>query len=265
MKYCSKKLLCCLTIFILSGSISLFGQDPDAAWTRSTALAKDPSSKPEVLKPPPEFSPPVVTLPENLLPRLAITNADMAEFKRLLSEKDTGIFKLWNDLCGELKNIDAGKDTDCLEYSDYAFGSQYSLELEKYSGVHSNIILSKNNLSVRANQRQISQILMDLGKRDIREINKTTKEVVELSKIKMIDRFGVFQMNKILESDAIKSKRISLSYPADPDHIYLLRSVFLDERASFSWQRETVYVFQIMKLEDNIATIVWKKIHSKWV
>ena len=265
MKYCSKKLLCCLTLFILCGSISLFGQDPDAAWTRSTALAKDSASKPEVLRLQPEFPPPVVTLPENLLPRLAITNADVAEFKSLLSEKDTGIFKLWNDICGEIKIIDAGKDADCLEYSDYAFGSQFSFDLEKYSGVHSNIILSKNNLSVRAKPPQVFQILMDLGKREIREINKTTKEVVELSKIKMIDRFGVFQINKILESDAIKSKRISLSYPADLDHIFLLRSVFWDDRASFSWQRETVYIFQIKKLENNVATIVWKKIHSKWV
>ena len=265
MKYCSKKLLCCLTLFILSGSISLFGQDPDAAWTRSTALAKDSASKPYILRSKPEFPQPIVTLPENLLPRLAITNADVAEFESLLSEKDTGIFKLWNDICGEIKIIDAEKDADCLEYSDYAFGSQFSFDLEKYSGVHSNIILSKNNLSVRAKPPQVFQMLMDLGKREIREINKTTKEVVELSKIKMIDRFGVFQINKILESDAIKSKRISLSYPADLDHIFLLRSVFWDDRASLSWQRETVYIFQIKKLENNVATIVWKKIHSKWV
>ena len=266
MKYRPKTLVLCLTWLILSGSISLFGQDPDGAWTRSIALGREQSSMPEILRPKPVFRQMVaVTLPKDLLPQLAITNADAAGFRWLLSEKDTGIFKLWNDVCGEIKIIDVEKDANCLEYTDYAFGSQYSLELKKYSNIYSNISLSKNNFSVRTAPQQISQILMDLGKREIREIDKKTAEVKELSKIKMIDRFGVFQMDKILEGDKIKSRRISISYPAELGHTFLLRSIFWDDRANLRWEKETIYVFQIMKLEDNIATIVWKKIHTKWV
>lgn len=249
MKYCWKKISICLIWIILFGSISLFGQDYELTWTLSRWRVNLPVS--------------IVTLPENLLHRLLITNSEATRLKPLLSEKDTGIFKLWNDICGEIKIIDAEKDKDCLEYSDYALGSKYSFELKSYSDVYSNIFLSKNTLSVQSNSQQTSQILMDLGKREIKEINKKTKEVVELSKIKMVDRYGVFQMNKILDSDAIKSKQISLSYPAKLEHIFLLRSVFWDNRGKFIWQRDTVYVLKIMALENNVATIIWKKVSSK--
>lgn len=205
--------------------------------------------------------PRIVTLPENLLPLLAITNTDIAGLQKILSEKDTGIFKLWNDVCGDIKIIDASKDEDCLEYSDYAFGSQYSLDLQRYLNINANLLLSKNRFSVSSNSYQSFQILMDLGNREFSEINKKTKDVVDFSKIKMIDRYGEFQMNKILASDDIKSNRISFSYQAKKNHIFLLRSIFGD---TSDWQRETIYAFQLVKFENNIATILWKKISSKW-
>lgn len=265
MKYCLKKIPLYLLWIILFGSISLFGQDPDAAWNRSITAAAESPSSPEIVKLQSKLSQPIVTIPKNLLPHLAITNAEIAEFQKLLSEKDTGIFKLWNDICGDLKIIDASKDGDCLEYSDFALGSQYSLDLQKYSNINSNFLLSKNRFSVTEKSRQSSQILMDLGKREFSEINKKTKEVIELSKIKMVDRYSEFQMNKILERDEIKNNRISLSYPAVSDHIFLLRSVFFDNPQNFTWQRETIYAFQMVRLKNNIATIIWKKITSKWV
>lgn len=247
---------------ILFSSISLFGQDPDAAQN----IPKEPFPKPEILKKwVPTNSFPTITLPENLLPHLAITTADSAEFHQLLSEKNTGIFKLWNDICGELKVINVSQNGDCLEYSDYALGSQYSLDLRQYSDINSNIFLSKTRFIVTKKSRQSLQFLMDLGKREFGEINKKTKEVEELSKIKMIDRYGEFQMNKILESKEISSNRISFSYPADINHTFLLRSVFWDRRENLIWQRETIYAFQLINFKNNIATIIWKRINSKWV
>lgn len=262
MKYCLRKIPFYILWIILFSSISLFGQDPDAAQN----IPKEPFPKPEILKRwVPTNSFPTITLPENLLPHLAITTADLVEFHQLLSEKNTGIFKLWNDICGELKVIDVSQNGDCLEYSDYALGSQYSLDLHKYSNINSNIFLSKTRFSVTKKSQQSSQFLMDLGTRELSEINKKTKEVVELSKIKMINRYGEFQVNKILESDELKNNRIALSYPAVPDHIFLLRSVFWDRRENLIWQRETIYAFQLVNFKNNIATIIWKEINSKWV
>ena len=259
MKYCWKKISLCFIWIILFGSISLFGQD-DPIPAQNIAKDSFPSSeifkKRGLIKPPP-----IVNLPENLLPLLAVTNADTVEFQGFLSEKDTGIFKLWNDVCGDIKIIDASKDKDCLEYSHYAFGSQYSLDLQRYLNINANLFLSENRLSVSPNSYQSFQILMDLETREFGEINKKTKEVVELSKIKMIDRYGKFQTNKILDSETIKSNRISFSYQAKQHHIFLLRSIFGE---TSDWQKETIYAFQFVKFENNIATILWKKIVSKW-
>ena len=263
MKYCLKKIPFYFLWIILFGSISLFGQDDPIA---APNINKESFPNKAILKRWRPTTPyPTVALPENLLPLLTLTNNEVKEFQKILSEKDTGIFKLWNDICGDLKIIDASKDSECLEYSDFAFGSQYSLDLQRYLNINSNFLLSKTQFSVTERSQQSSQILMDLGKREFSEINKKTKEVVELSKIKMVDRYGEFQMNKILKSDEIKNNRISLSYPAATDHIFLLRSVFFDNRQNFTWQRETIYAFQMVRLKNNIATIIWKKITSKWV
>lgn len=259
MKYCWKKISLCLMWIILFGSISLFGQDDPIP---AQNIAKDSFPRSEIFKKRGLIKPPsIVNLPENLLPLLVVTNADTVEFRGLLSEKDTGIFKLWNDVCGDIKIIDASKDADCLEYSHYAFGSQYSLDLQKHLNINANFLLSKNRLIVTSNSRQSFQLLMDLGNSNLSEINKSTKEVKDLLKIKMIDRYGEFQTNKILESDNIKSNRISFSYQAKQHHIFLLRSVFGE---TSDWQRDTIYAFQIIKFENNIATILWKRIVSKW-
>lgn len=274
-----KKVIC---FFILCNSLtlSILAQgESDAVFQRSVEASKN--------EPPPNNykiyrnRPIKPVIPKELAEKLEVSKDEKQNY---LKGSKLQIIKLWNNQCADLgKVVDAEKDKDCLALSGYEAGSVYSFENKDYlsqsnpgifamtrSYPNTTISLAKGhfrspNLDLREQNTNLllTQMMTDLGEISLTIIEKKGVEVKKLSEVQLFDQTG----KAIWKA---KQKDYELKYsddlPALDNHSYLLRSVFLDSQSSFRPRlKETIYAFQLMKIEENIAVILWKKVDSKWV
>lgn len=274
-----KKVIC---FFILCNSLSLIilaQGESDAVFQRSVEAAKN--------EPPPNNykiyrnRPIRLVIPKELAEKLEVSKDEKQNY---LKGSKLQIIKLWNNQCADLgKVVDAEKDKDCLALSGYEAGSTYSFENKDYlfqndRGIfamariypNTTISLAKGNfrsfnIDLREQNTNIllTQIMTDLGEISLTTIEKKSLEVKKLSDVQLFDQTGKTIWKTKKNDYEIK---FSDDLPALNNHSYLLRSVFLDSRSSFRPRlKETIYAFQLMKIEENIAVILWKKVDSKWV
>jgi hypothetical protein len=223
-------------------------------------------------------------IPKELAEKLQISNDDKTAYQSYLKGSKLQIIKLWNNQCTDLgKVVDVEKDKDCLALSGYEAGSAYSFENRNYllqsnPGIfavariypNTTISLAKEhfrslNLDLRERNTNVllTQIMTDLGEISLTTIGKKAVEVKKLSEVQLFDQTGK-TVWKAKQNDY--DLKYSDNLPALINHSYLLRSVFLDSQSSFRPRlKETIYAFQLMKIEENIAVILWKKVDSKWV
>lgn len=219
-------------------------------------------------------------IPKELKEKLEITKSDKTIYKSYLEGSKVQILKLWNNQCVNLgKVVDVEKDRDCLALTGYEIGSVYSFENKDYllqnnlgilgnrSYPNAGIGLSKERFkspNIDLPQRiSLTQIMTDLGEIPLASIGKDSLAVKYLADIRLFDKAAKPIWKENQKNSALK---YSDDLPALINHTYLLRSVFIDgQMSSYPRLKETVYAFQFVKLENNIAVILWKKVDSKWV
>lgn len=216
-------------------------------------------------------------IPKELKEKLEVTKSDNNNYLKGLK---VNLLKLWNNQCVNLgKVVDVEKDRDCLALAGYEIGSVYSFEnkdflqqndlgiLARRPYPNAGIALSKERFrSANINsppQIFLTQIMTDLGEISLAAIEKDTLDVKNLSSIQLFDKTA----NPIWKENQNNYElKYSDDLPALINHTYLLRSVFVDNKSSSNPRlKETIYAFQLIKIENNIAVILWKKVDSKWV
>jgi hypothetical protein len=214
-------------------------------------------------------------IPQELRGKLEVTKSDK---KRYLQNEKFNLLKLWNNQCeNQGKVIDVEKDKDCFAQSGYETGSFYSFENKDYVLQNNSILwgnrfypnagvgLTKERFkaaNIQSSNLILTQILLDLGETPLANIGEDNLAVKKISAVQFFDKNGksVWQTNK---DSALP---YSDDLPAIINHTYLLRSVFVDNRSAlYMHLKETIYAFQLVGFENNIALIKWKKISSKRV
>ncbi len=197
---------------------------------------------------------------------LRITKIEKAQAKEILKQTEGKLGKIWNSLC-QYEKVVAVSDTDCWEELDYRIASNFAFSNDsEFAGIS----LVKKEFWA-ANHSAIYSFLVDLGERDFSQINEETEEVKTLGKFpvtidpenrKIKPLFGIHQFENLEISDR---------RPAKLNHTYLLRTVVyrassvFTENARLTIKRilENTHSFQVVKDQDNVTTILWKKIASK--
>jgi hypothetical protein len=219
-------------------------------------------------------------IPKELKEKLEVSKADKTTYKN----SKANIVKLWNNQCANLgKVVDVEKDKDCLALMGYEIGSVYSFENRDYflqsdrgifsaSRIYPNAGISLNKERFQAQNIQfaerepkilLTQIMTDLGETSLENIEKDSLTVKNFSAVQLFNDVGKSIWKENQKNSALK---YSDDLPALINHTYLLRSVFIDSQMSSSPRiKETIYAFQFVGFQDNIAVIVWKKVSSKWV
>lgn len=220
------------------------------------------------------------TLPKELKVKLEVSKADKITYKN----SKANIVKLWNNQCENLgKVVDVEKDKDCLALTGYEIGSVYSFENRDYflqsdrgifsaSRLYPNAGIGLNKERFQAQNIQfaerepkslLTQIMTDLGETSLEKIGKDSLAVKNFSAAQLFNDVGKSIWKENQKNSALK---YSDELPALINHTYLLRSVFIESQMSSSPRfKETIYAFQFVGFQDNIAVVVWKKISSKWV
>lgn len=257
-----KFLLCFLAAAFVS---TAFGQgDSDAALQRSADAMKSRDSEPSYRS---SYSRSKIWAPvlsKELKAKLQITEDDKAEVKNSLKYSKMRLFKLWNNLCLDSRVIDINIEEDCLKTSQYVVGSSYSFGLKNYRPDHAGISLTRGDFTVR-NRYSSAQIMTDLGTTNLENLNEKSIEVLNILRFKMLDKSGNPLWRDEPEIIDFNELKLAHKLKAHPNHTYLLRSLFLDKSNLVSAYRESVIAFQLVKIENNTATILWKPIFSKWV
>ena len=222
---------------------------------------------------------PKAIFPKELKEKLEVSKVDKTTYKN----SKANIVKLWNNQCVNLgKVVDVEKDKDCLALTGYEIGSGYSFENKDYifqnnHGIFVNRIYpnagiglsnaqfkSANiNLPEREPNSLLTQIITDLGETPLANIEKDNVDVRNLATVQLFDKAGKAIWKENQKNSGLK---YSDDLPAVINHTYLLRSVFVGNRGSaYPRFKETIYAFQFVGFENNIAVILWKKVSSKWV
>jgi hypothetical protein len=48
------------------------------------------------------------------------------------------------------------------------------------------------------------------------------------------------------------------------NHTYLLRSIEFWGERRYTWGKDLIFVFQPIKEDKNVVTLIWKKIRDRW-
>ena len=194
-------------------------------------------------------------------------SSEKAAFKSFLKGRRTGIVKLWNNPCGNSLVVDAN-DEKCFGESGISFGSHYSffakVYFEKYQHInYATVSLAQGEFIVKNNPRLV-QLLVDLGARDIGEIDERTKDVADFGSFPLFDKTERETFSKSGDGYEFRGLKITNRENAGLNRTFLLRSLF-DEgfRSLTGGKRETLFAFQVVGRKDEIVTILWKEIYSR--
>ncbi len=205
-------------------------------------------------------------IPAELKAKLEISDQEKIDFKDLLKDSKVKIAKIWNNMCPSLRVIDVN-DKFCVEHLNFFRGSSYTFRNEVDSYSYTNIYLV--NGEFHAQESPLLQIIVDLGEIKLTTVGKDTKEFNTLIKFPMKDYYQQEKKEFISKGLDFQGIKLNDKLPAQINHTYLIRSLFpenllREEINEFTWFMDSVIAFQIVQQKDNVITIVWKKIHSKW-
>jgi hypothetical protein len=199
--------------------------------------------------------------------QLKVTKAEKTEFREFLRNKRSGIIKLLNNPCSNEIVVDAA-DEKCAGRSDVIFGSNYSffakVYFEKYQHVnYASVSFTQSELVVKNNTRLV-QLLVDLGERSIREIDKQSEDVINLSSFPLFDKIEREKFSNTGDGYEFRGLKITNRQKAGLNRTFLLRSVFdTGFRSLTGGKRETIFAFQIVRQKDELITVLWKELYSR--
>jgi hypothetical protein len=191
--------------------------------------------------------------------KVKITKDEQKSFASQLADKDIKVIKLWNNVCsaGDLNTFDVSLE-NCADKFDFWKASVYSFYKKDYKSFFATISVTNNRL-VAKNER--NQIMAEVSDISIGSIDADTKSVLTLNSFE-------FKPDKTVEDIAqnlpLAGLKIVFSENIIINKTYLLRSMFNDNSLASGFTKvDKTYAFQIIKIEDNFITVVWKEIKLK--
>lgn len=206
-------------------------------------------------------------LPREMQDKLTVTKADKIEFKAVLKESKGNLAKLWNNPCKYEKVVNV-KDEHCFNDFDVRLASEFVFIWGEEFGY---ISLANREFSVKR-YGLMHPILADLGETNINQISQNSNEVRILKSFPLTVDGQAKKIYPTTENPEYQGLQIKTEFPAKLNHTYLLRvtriggrviGTLLGSAISVNQRRETIYAFQVVKEEDDVLTILWKKIESK--
>jgi hypothetical protein len=212
-------------------------------------------------------------MPPELKEKLKITEAEKIQFKEILKNSKAKIAKIWNSPCKYEKVVEV-RDTNCWKQFDFSVGSHFAFSESNYAFPDEDSFVSVSLIEGEfwaGSYGPIHSLLADLGEVAISQISKETKEVKLLGSFPLIYNAADRKIEKISGTYEFQGLKISDKQSAKLNHAYLLRSVMYISSRIFTQngefvrpqKRETVHAFQVIKDQENVVTILWKKIESK--
>ena len=174
------------------------------------------------------------------------------------------IVKLWNNLCENTKILDV-KDENCVKQYGYKVGSQFSFIKEAYQPFFGDLSLINGDFVVRNHGNFFTQLLVDLGEVDFVRLTKESPQVKTLINYRDKGETENGKKIKLAKGFNFAGLEITTKHKMHLNHIYLLRSIEFWGERRYTWGKDLIFVFQPVKQDKNVVTLIWKKIRDKWV
>jgi hypothetical protein len=241
-------------IFLLAISVTTFQASVFCQKAKSENSDSEPVQK----------QPHTIPVSNKLIELLKISAEEEQIYAELVQKQGAKILKLWNNLCENTKILDV-KDENCLNQYGYTVGSQYSFIKQMYQPFYGDLSLISGNFIVRNHGDLLTQLLVDLGKTDFAGLSKHSPEVKKLVSYKDKGETEKTRKIKFSEGFDFRGLKITTKHKLRLNHIYLLRSIEFWGERRYTWGKDSIFVFQPVKQDQNVVTLIWKKIRDKWV
>ena len=248
-------LLLCISITIFPASI--FCQSPDSERKSKKNKEKDSTRSQRQ---------PITTVPvsQRLVELLKISPEEEQQYQELIQKHKVKIVKLWNNLCENTKVLDIA-DENCLKQYGYTVGSQFSFIKEVYQPFYGDLSLTNGNFVVRNHGDFFTQLLVDLGEVDFVKLSKESPQIKTLISYRDKEKTENVKKVKLTEGFEFYGLKITTKHKMHLNHTYLLRSIEFWGERRYTWGKDLIFVFQPVKEDKNVVTLIWKKIRDKWV
>lgn len=214
-------------------------------------------------------APKIQKLSSEMKTKLRVSKEEKTEFDEILKNSKGGtLAKIWNNPCKFEKVVDV-KDSDCFQDFNAKLASTYDFSDDFTDfGTFS---LIKGDFSSE-NYGLIYQGMVDLGESDLSRLDKNSEVVKKLGSFPLSVDFEMKKVFSTLNDSQYEGLTIKQKFPAALKNSYLLRSVVFGSKtmltqngvmAKTPQMKETFYAFQVLKINDDIITFMWKKIDSR--
>jgi hypothetical protein len=241
------KNLISIIIFLLLTSFTLFGQGDDyqqyEAHRKLRSLEEDWRSSYKIPKP-------KLTLSKEDWQKLQPHEIDLQTHKEFLKNKNTGIFKLFQDrkCYGKVINVNDLKCLDAIKI--YGNGSYFSFTEKTYFRYYfTEIYFADGMFSVYPLMPTSFGMIKDLGNVPLESIDELSIEIKDLINFKAPKNI------KDIDANLYQSRTI-----AKLNNTFAARYVHYPTRYS-SRRKSNLFIFRVVVAnQDESVTIVWKKI-----
>lgn len=199
--------------------------------------------------------------------KINVSKVEKNQFAEFLKIKDSGIFKLINNPCGDDEKIVDASNELCVIRKGISYGSHYSfysnVHYEKFSHLnYASISFIKGEIVAKNNQK-LAQVLTELDTAGLDAVKTTDKEISDLLEFPLKNETELKKLKPIKGKYDFRELQITGNITPKPNRIYALRSVFRDSFNTLKFNgRETVHIFQIVKQENESLLIIWRRIKS---
>lgn len=247
--------------FLLGISITIFA----ASVFCQTSNSENKSKKnKENLPERSERQPPTtISVSQRLVELLKLSPEEEFQYQEFIQKHNFKVVKLWNNLCENTKTLDV-QDENCLKQYGYTVGSQYSFIKEVYQAFQGDISLVNGNFFVRNHGIFFTQLLVDLGEVDFIQLTKRSSQVKTLINYQDKEENERIKKVKLAEGIDFYGLNINTKHKMQLNHTYLLRSIEFWGERRYTWGKDLIFVFQPVKEDKNVVTLLWKKLRDKW-
>ena len=245
-------------ILLLCISITIF---PASVFCQSNKSKKNKENDAERAQRQPS---PTIPVSQRLVELLRISAEEEQYYSGLIQKHQAKIVKLWNNLYENTKILNV-EDENCLKQYGYTVGSQYSFIKENYQPFQGDLSLTNGNFVVRNHGDFFTQLLVNLGKVDFVQLTKESPQVKTLISYRDREKTESVKKVKLTEGFDFQGLQITTKRKMHLNHTYLLRSIEFWGERRYTWGKDLIFVFQPVKEDKNVVTLIWKKIRDKWV
>lgn len=199
--------------------------------------------------------------------KLAVSKEEKAKFADILkSSKGSALAKIWNNPC-KFKRLVNVQDVDCFQEFNVNLAANFVFSWGSEFG---SIGLAEGEFEAGAYGLTYAT-MVDLGEIDFSQLSKNSDAVKKLGSFPLSVDFAMNKVTPTFDNPQYEGLTIKQKFPAKLNHSYLLRSVVFGNRMIFTQNdtmkvpqmQEAFYAFQVLKINDDIITFIWKKISAQ--